>query len=448
MTSEPEPSPDACPLSERAQTRNVLLIGAITGINYLAAPTTYLWIHAPLCKRLGADATVANLPSTAYYAFAVAPLLVSWAFPSPALFKRIMVLSNALFAAMCAVVVAALSLPLPASVKIGLLILHGAVTGATLTTSVAILFEVMGRGVSVARRGQALGLAYGVGPMLAALASVGLQLVLPEKWTDSDGWLEFPWNYATEFAVAVPIMSLVAYLCSLCVIPPAESIVEREDFGPWLSGGVRGFLGNRVIRWTTILAVLMFCGYHIGDNMALYTRYSMDSMPERFLGFQQGFRYGFKILSGFLLGWLLTTTNPKVVLLVSASFGLTGILWALGSSGYWYLVSFGFVGAGELFGPYVTNYILACSPASQMRRNMAFTVLLMVPAAAAGPLYGGIADIWGAYGYRAVGYQLSFATSAAFISVALVMMLSLPARPRPEETEITKSLAMPEEVVS
>src|SRR5262249_11515433 len=160
------------------------------------------------------------------------------------------------------------------------------------------------------------------------------------------------------------------YFCSWFVIPTAALAVTREPFWPWVYGGLRDFLGQRVVRRTTLLAILMFSGFHIGDNLSLLTRHAMDRPPEGFLGLQQFFSSTFKILSGFLLGWLLTRSNPKAVLLVSASFGLAGVLWALMSSGTWYLVSFGFIGAGELFGPYVTNYILACSPQAQLRRNM------------------------------------------------------------------------------
>ncbi len=427
-----------CPLSDRAQTRNVLLIGAVIGLSFLATPVTFVWIDAPLCKRLGANNTVANLPSTAYLALAVTPVVVAWYFSSPAAFKRIMVVCNGLFAATCAGVVAALVLPLPDWVKIGVLVLHGSVAGATLTTAVAIVFEVLGRGVSVARRGQALGLAYGVGPMLAVVASLAAQQVLPQK-DDAANSSGFLWNYATVFAASVPIMALAAYLCSLFVIPPAVP-VPREPFWPWLSGGLRDFLSSRVIRWTTVLAVLMFSGYHILDNLINYTPHATGKATEDYLGYQQFFRYGFKILSGFLLGWLLVRTNPKTVLLVSASFGLTGVLWAVVSSGSWYLVSFGFVGAGELFGPYVTNYILACSPAAQLRRNMAFTVLLMFPAALAGPLFGGIADFGGTVFSEAVGFQLSFIVAAVCIGIALGMMLQLPAQPRPEDAKAKETI--------
>lgn len=434
---EPPDSPvvDDCPLDERAQTRNVLLVGVITALNYLATPATYVWMHAPLCSRLGASATVANVPSTAYLALALTPVLVVWLFPSPAQFKPILIISNGLFALACAVVVGVLLAPMPDELKIAMLILHGAITGATMTTSVTIMFEVMGRGVSAKRRGQALALAYGVGPIFAVLASLASQRVLPQEQDGDTGLgLDFPWNYAVVFATCVPIMSLIALLSSRFVLPETQAETGRQPF--WLDfvGTLRDFAGSRILSLVAVLAVLMFSGYHIMDNMTLYSRYALDAAPERYLGYQQAYRYTFKIASGFLLGALLIRTNPKVVLLVSATFGLIGIVWALLFSGLLYLVSFGWVGAGELFGPYVTNYILACSPAEKMRRNLAYSVLLLVFAFPAGPLFGAIADQMGAAYSRPLGFQLSFAVAASFVLLAIFMMLLLPARPAPEPT--------------
>src|SRR5919199_6744675 len=87
------PTPDGCALPEGAQTRNLILFGINTGLSYLASPVTFVAVHAPCCKRLGAPAAVANLPSTAYLAMAGLPVLVAWYFPSASLFKRVLVVS-------------------------------------------------------------------------------------------------------------------------------------------------------------------------------------------------------------------------------------------------------------------------------------------------------------------------------------------------------------------
>src|SRR5262249_55955134 len=99
-----------------------------------------------------------------------------------------------------------------------------------------------------------------------------------------------------------------------------------------------------------------------------------------------------------------------------------------------FLLSFGLMGSAELFGIYVTNYILCCSPKALMRRYMAFTMLTLFPAAPAGALFGSISDRFQG-SERAFGFQLSFAVAAAFIGLGIVLALFLPARPRPQEPE-------------
>ena len=98
-----------------------------------------------------------------------------------------------------------------------------------------------------------------------------------------------------------------------------------------------------------------------------------------------------------------------------------------------FLVSFGLLGAGELFGIYITNYILCCSPQAMMRRYMAFTMLTLLAAAPAGPVFGAISDHYKALHGTAAAFRLSFAVAAAAIGLAILLAgLLLPARPRPQ----------------
>jgi MFS family permease len=424
---------DECSLPASAQTRNLVLFGINTSLSYLASPITFINVHATCCKQLGASATVANLPSTAYLAMAAFPLLVAWYFPAVSLFRRILVLSYAAFAASSAAVAVILLLPVAAWVKIAALVAHGALTGAALTVAVTFLFESLRRGVSEARRGQALGLGYGVGPILALLASQVVQWILPPE--EKAGELATPdviRGYALLFAASVPIMGLAAFLSSRFIIPCPEQEPVRLPFLEGVFGGIGDFLGNRVLRITTVAGILAFSGYHIFDNMLLYTRYALGEAPEQHLGNQLSLRYGFKMVTGLLMGWLLTRTNPRTVMLLTGWLGLTGVTWAFYASGSWYHLSFGPFGGGELFGVYITNYILACSPPAKVRRNLSFAVLMMVPAAAAGPLFGGIADYFGSVYSKAVGFQMSFVAAAYFIGGTLLLLLLLPSRPRPE----------------
>src|SRR5690242_6134692 len=127
MAEATAPAVENCPLGARQQTRNLLLFGANTSLSYLASPITFVIVHAPCCKRLGASATVANLPSTAYLIGAVLPVFVAWYVPWVSLFKRVLVLSYCAFVAGSAAVAAILLLPVAPEVKIGALVAHGGV---------------------------------------------------------------------------------------------------------------------------------------------------------------------------------------------------------------------------------------------------------------------------------------------------------------------------------
>ena len=138
-------------------------------------------------------------------------------------------------------------------------------------------------------------------------------------------------------------------------------------------------------------------------------------------------------------------TNPKTLLIVTAGMTLAGVGWA-GSAGGLGRVQllpdslchpplhsgFGILGAGELFGVYYPNYILNCSPPSQMRRNMALANLLTMPVGFAGVLYGSISDTLGSQDKK-FGFQMSFVAAMVIITAAILLVLfGLPSRPRPE----------------
>ena len=84
-------------------------------------------------------------------------------------------------------------------------------------------------------------------------------------------------------------------------------------------------------------------------------------------------------MAGLLLGWLLVRTHPRAGLTATTFLCLAGLVWALLVPGKWYLVSFGILGAGELYGVYYPNYLISCSPTSMVRRNLAYANLLALP---------------------------------------------------------------------
>ena len=431
---ENDPATSDCPLSPPEQTRNLILFAACTGLQYLAAPVLYVGItQASLCDRLGANAKTANLPGTLFFTMTFTPVLVAWLFPYVSYLKRALMVCYSATAAILGVVAIVLVSPVSNDVKIGAVILQGAVSGAAMPTAIALLWEVIGRGSAESRRGVALGLAFGAGPLLAVVGSLGSQLLLSgELWRLKLDW-EFPWNFAILFAGGFPVMGLAAFISSRFIVPLPDQDAVRQPFVSGVFGGLWDFLTNRILLTATIVTILVYTGNTIPSNMNLYTHEALGDLPEKYAGFQNTLRFSFKVVAGFVLGWLLVKTNPKAGILATASIFVAAQVWAIFMTGKWYLVAFGIYGAGELVGVYAPNYILSASPKENMRRNMAFVTLMMAPAAPTGYLFGTIADYFGSAYSPAVGFKVSFAVCAAMMFVGIVIAVTLlPARPKPE----------------
>lgn len=425
-----------CPLPRAQQTRNLLLFGACTALIYLAAPVGYVGVtHAPLCKRLGASVAVANLPATAYLALTATPVLLAWLLPWVSVLKRTVVASFTITSALLLIVAATLLSPAPPAVKIAAVVLQGGVFGMVMPAAIALMWEALGRGVTESRRGLALSLAFGVGPLLAVIGSVVSQLLLSGKLGDFhlEG-LEFPLNFALLFGLGAPVMALAAVLASLYVIPLPAQESPRQPFVQAIFGGLHHFLADPILRTATIVTILVYTGNTVASNLNLYTEQLFGEPAENYAGAQNALRFGFKVVAGLLFGWLLTKTNPKAGLLMTATVYVASLGWAMIASGQWYLVTFGIYGAGELFGVYAPNYILSASRPTDIRRNMAFVTMMMAPAAPAGYLLGAIVDYFGKIHGKAAGFRISFAVCAAIMMTGIVVaLLFLPARPRGED---------------
>ena len=322
VDESPLPSVETCPLDARDQARNIRLFAACTGSIYLCAPVLYVGVtQASLCHRLGASDTVANLPASAYFAFTCAPVLVAWLSPFVATLKRNLVLGFASLAAILAVTAVGLVSPIPPMGKVALIIVQGAVCGASGPTVIALLWEAIGRGVAESRRGVALGMAFGVGPVLAVLGSLGSQFCLTG--------MAFPRNFAVLFGAASPVMLVAAFLASRLVVPMPGQELRREPFGRSVFGGLRDFLSDRVLFTATIVTVLVYTGNTIASNMNLYTEVALGRPPEDYAGLQNMLRFGFKVVAGLLLGWLLTRTNPRAGILVTSTLYVAAQAWAI-----------------------------------------------------------------------------------------------------------------------
>lgn len=220
----------ACPLTWPQQRRNLILFALSIGMNYLAAPVLYIGItQASLCDKLKAATKTANIPATLFFAMTAMPALIAWASPRVSALKRNLTICYCLCGAMLASLAIALRLDLPNEFKIGMVILQGGVSGAVMPAATAYLWEAVGRGSEESRRGLALGLAFGMGPILAVIGSLGQAVLLGGKF--------FAWEFAksegldgfvTLFAAGVPMMLLAILFGQLMIIPPPEKEAERE----------------------------------------------------------------------------------------------------------------------------------------------------------------------------------------------------------------------------
>ncbi len=424
-------------LAENLQNRNCAIFAACVSLVYLAAPVLYIgFVQAALCEKLGASDTISNLPSTAYMALAVFPVLIAWLVPQVRLLRPAISLSYAITAVMGLLVAVALVLPIPTWLRIAAMVAHGAILGCTNGVVATFNWEVLGRGVSESRRGRAFTLAYGVGPMFAVVGSLGSQIIVKgELFGLRPDWLpqfEYPWNFAMLFGASAPIMALAAVLARLYVIPLPRVEVERKPFKTAVLAGFGRFFSYRLALVACITYLLVYGGHMVQNNMSLYTREAVGVNAEDLVGYQMALRFSFKVIAGFIFGWLLMRTNPRALLLVTALVDIASVVWILSVTGNWFLLAFGINGAGELFGVYYPNYVLGCSPKSQMRRNMAFVSMVTVPVALTPVFFGWISDTW--------NLRASFWTSIVIMGIAVAMVaLLLPKKPRPRVEDLEAS---------
>lgn len=478
---------DACPLTWPQQRRNLILFACCTGMQYLSAPVLYVGItQASLCRELGADARTSNLPGTFFFAMTAMPALIAWLSPRVSSLKRNISLCYGISGLMMAAVAATLMSDLSNQIKLVMVVLQGGVAGATIPAAIALLWEVIGRGSAESRRGLAMGLAFGLGPVLAVLGSLGQMKFLGGdifQWHFSG--IGYPTGFVMLFAAGVPFMALAAVVSQFFVVPPVDLEPVREPAGAvigllfglplmfvsvvliqaaaviseewdWLRmvGYVtavgaavafiyhfRTILQQRVLLLVTLVIILVWAGNGIASNMNLYSEDVLKNAPAKYSSVQNMLRFSFKMVAGLALGWMLTRTSPRAGVLVTATIYLSAQLWALFVTGPWYLLAFGIYGAGELVGAYAPNYIVSASRGNELRRNMAFMTLLMVPAAPMGYLFGAIVDSvkaaeWTALGMNSttLGFRLSFLACALLILCGIVLAVTmLPAKPRPAE---------------
>jgi MFS family permease len=418
-----------CPLPVALQRRNMVCYAGLWCLIYLSAPISYVGVtHANLLKELGNSDTVSYLPHAVYQWMTAFPVLVAWFLPQPRLLKPLVVWSLVVKLLVTAMVVLAVALQWPATVVSATVVGFAALFGAANGVLITALWEVLRRGVSTDRRGSTLGWSFGVGPVLACVGSIVQQCLLSkEPLTGYTFGLAFPMNYLALFAAALPVMALSVVLGALFVVPTDPEEVVRPSRLSEITAGLREFFTYRPLFLGAIAYLLVYSGGNaIFDAVSLHAKDVLGDSASETVGIQNFLRFGFKAVAGGLLGWLLARTHPKATLLTTTGLLLFALGWVLNSSGWWFLASAGWLGAGELFGAYFPNYVATASAKDKVRANIAYLNLLGALVGFASVLFGQISDRFGRIA--------TFQTATGILLFAMVLIVfALPARPVPQE---------------
>jgi hypothetical protein len=411
--------------SEHAQRRNSLVFILNNSINYFVAPVFYVGVlHAAILSSLDFSDTIANLPESMYLWTSMLSVLIVWIWPSTRHLRRMLVINYAC-KAISGMVAAALFFAAPSWLAIGV-ITHAGIIGITNGVATMCLWELIGRGMSPARRGWTLGITFGIGPIFAVLGSCASQLILSGSFLNLIYVTPVPkpWCYILLFGATGPAMGISLLNVFLAKIPAAGA----DEPGASLTGIVRGlrqYFTNRLILIALGGFLLTSAGGNmILNNLALFVRDATGELPETYTGIQLALRFGCKSLFGFALGWMAARYNSKTPALATTLICIAGVVWALVVPGKWYLFSFGLLGAGELYYVYYLNYIVGCSAPERIRENTGYTNVMLVTVSLMPMIYGAISDNY--------GLRLSFLLALGILLLsALLTTFFLPRRPEP-----------------
>lgn len=235
-----------------------MLFALGVGMNYLTAPVLYVGpTQSALIEKLGGSTVAANLPATLFFGMTAIPALYAWAWPQISLLKRNMTICYSLCGIMLAATALTLRMDVSNQFKILMVILQGGVTGAVMPATTAYLWEVVSRGSDASRRGLALGMAFGAGPLLAVIGSlVQVKLLggtfFGMKFLEPEG-VE---GYVNLFGICAPVLGLAVIFGLMLIIPPPDKEPEREPVAHVVGMliALPAMMGFFLIRyWTDII---------------------------------------------------------------------------------------------------------------------------------------------------------------------------------------------------
>ncbi len=384
---------------------------------YISAPVLYVGVvQAALCDKLGAGATLANLPASTYMFGQMAPLVFSWLVPHR-LERSVVVWSNLATGLVILGVALSLALPLPAETRIAAVVIQGLLQGLSASTSQVFMLQCLRRGTTKEGLAQALKRAFTATPVFAVAGSLGAQYLLKPGLP----FLPYPYDFVAIHLIAAPCVFGIALAAArFRLMPLADE--PRQPFFPFLASAFRGFAGNRPLLLMWFAYLLWYTSLGITSNLSLFTREAMGRDPKDYSGFIMAIRFGCKSIGGYLLGVLAVRHGLRAGVLATIALLAAGAAWAWIVPGAGYLFSFGLLGAGELGGAYIPNYVGSLSTAARATRNFAL-VTLASPASSFSPvLHGALTDRF--------GFRASFALGIAAAVAALILVTRVRATER------------------
>jgi len=406
-------SRDAVLLDER---RNGLVFISANTLGYLAAPVLYVGVvQAALCDKLGANATIANLPQAAYMVGSVAPVFASRFIP----FRHeraVIVWSAALGSLLLALVGCVLILPFSNAVSIAVVVSQSLIYGLASSVQMVYLYQCLNRGTSERGRAKALKLSFSLGPIAAVIGSLSAQYIVNSEARV----LRYPYDFASLYFFGALCMIGVAIAGACYRIRPLEEEV-RPAFVRYMWQTFRGFFGLRSLLFLWLAYVFWYSGISSTPNLSLYTKQVLGTEPEALVGIILALRFGFKALSGYVQGTFAQIWGPRSPLISVLLLMLTSMIWAYIIPGYPYLFTFALMGASELGGIYFPNYCIAISSFQAGARNLSVLTLAVAIGGLSSTLHGALTDLF--------GFLASFAFAGACAIFSLFLVLRLPKHP-------------------
>ncbi len=379
---------------------------------YFAAPVVYVGVvQAAFCDKLGASATISNLPSATYFLGFVFPFFCSWLF-SARWERAVPQVAFLIVAASMSLVCAVTFAPFPSWLRITVVIGQGFVIGIVNSVANVYTFKCLARGTTATGKALALKYAFGFGPIAAVLGSLAAQFILDDKIPG----LHYPYNFGFLYLVALACMIMCAVLTShyqLLVVPE-----ERNPaFVSYFVESVKSFAQDRRLVLTWLAYLCWYFTINSMTNISLYTREAVGRAPLELAGLIMAIRFGSKALAGFGFGSMNARYGERATMIATVVFAGAAISWPFVSSGYGYLFAFGLMGAGELGGVYFLAYVLSISSPVTATRNLALLGLVGAFSSIAPVIYGGLTDHF--------GFRASFLFGSAMAGLSLTLLLNL-----------------------